>query len=210
MPSTTSSSVSSVFRLLDSDGAFLADLLHGVRHHVAYGAFSIRRRCGSDLGDLLACRHRFRHCAARPGARAASEHRRYDRYLQSPAFFSTADLEWNKACRYNRAFTLLLLDIDYFKSINDTYGHQAGDDVIVHLANLAGSCRRRTSMLARLGSSKSLRLLLPETELPQALICAERLREELAAHPTSSHSSTNPSYHQHRCCCQVVEDYDLF
>jgi diguanylate cyclase (GGDEF)-like protein len=97
-------------------------------------------------------------------------------------FLALADLEWNKACRYNRPLTLLLLDIDYFKSINDTYGHQAGDDVIVHLANLAGSCKRVTDVLARLGGEE-FALLLPETDLPQALICAERLREELAAHP---------------------------
>ncbi len=97
-------------------------------------------------------------------------------------FLALADLEWNKACRYNRPLTLLLLDIDYFKSINDTYGHQAGDDVIVHLANLAGSCKRATDVLARLGGEE-FALLLPETDLPQALICAERLREELAAHP---------------------------
>ena len=97
-------------------------------------------------------------------------------------FLTLAELEWNKACRYNRPLTLLMLDIDYFKSINDAYGHQAGDEVIVHLANLAGSCKRTTDVLARLGGEE-FALLLPETDLPQAQIFAERLREEVAAHP---------------------------
>ena len=97
-------------------------------------------------------------------------------------FLTLAELEWNKACRYNRPLTLLMLDIDYFKSINDAYGHQAGDDVIVHLANLAGSCKRTTDVLARLGGEE-FALMLPETDLPQAQIFAERLREEVAAHP---------------------------
>jgi diguanylate cyclase (GGDEF)-like protein len=97
-------------------------------------------------------------------------------------FLALAELEWNKACRYNRPVTLLLLDIDYFKLINDAHGHQAGDDVIVHLANLAGSCKRATDVLARLGGEE-FALLLPETDLPRAEDFAERLREEVAAHP---------------------------
>ena len=97
-------------------------------------------------------------------------------------FLALAELEWNKACRYNRPLTLLLLDIDYFKLINDAHGHQAGDDVIVHLANLAGSCKRATDVLARLGGEE-FALLLPETDLPRAEDFAERLRDEVAAHP---------------------------
>jgi diguanylate cyclase (GGDEF)-like protein len=103
-------------------------------------------------------------------------------------FLALADLEWNRTSRYNRPLSFLIFDIDYFKSINDRYGHQAGDEVIVHLANLAGSCKRASDVLARIGGEE-FALLLPETDLAQAEIMAERLRREIATHPiaTASH-----------------------
>lgn len=97
-------------------------------------------------------------------------------------FLTLADVEWNRATRYNRPLSFLIFDIDYFKSINDRFGHQAGDEVIVHLANLAGSCKRASDVLARIGGEE-FALLLPETDLSQAETMAERLRREIAAHP---------------------------
>ena len=97
-------------------------------------------------------------------------------------FMTLADLEWNKAHRYERPLSLLMLDIDHFKSINDTYGHDAGDRVIIQLANLVGSCKRAPDVLARIGGEE-FALLLPETELLHAHILAERLRVEVANHP---------------------------
>ena len=79
-------------------------------------------------------------------------------------FMTLADLEWNKAHRYERPLSLLMLDIDHFKSINDTYGHDAGDRVIIQLANLVGSCKRAPDVLARIGGEE-FALLLPEIEL---------------------------------------------
>src|SRR3954469_1714827 len=81
-------------------------------------------------------------------------------------FLTLADLEWTRAVRYGRALAFLMFDIDYFKSINDTFGHQAGDAVIVHLANLAGACKRQPDVLARIGGEE-FGLLLPETDLAE-------------------------------------------
>ena len=92
-------------------------------------------------------------------------------------FLALADVEWNRTSRYNRPLSFLIFDIDYFKSINDRYGHQAGDEVIVHLANLAGSSKRASDVLARIGGEE-FALLLPETDLAQAEIIAERLRRK--------------------------------
>ena len=100
-------------------------------------------------------------------------------------FMTLADLEWNKACRYDRPLSLVLLDIDYFKSINDTYGHPVGDEVLVHLAKVAASCKRVPDVLARIGGEE-FALLLPETELLQAQTAAERLRKEVATHPLAT------------------------
>jgi diguanylate cyclase (GGDEF)-like protein len=97
-------------------------------------------------------------------------------------FMTLADLEWSKACRYERPLSLVLLDIDFFKSINDSHGHQAGDEVLVHLAKVAASCKRAPDVLARIGGEE-FALLLPETGLEQAQMAAERLRQEIVMHP---------------------------
>jgi len=107
-------------------------------------------------------------------------------------FMTLASREWANARRYGRPMSFLMIDIDHFKSINDGFGHQAGDDVIVHLAKLARGCKRDYDVLARIGGEE-FALLMPETELQQARIVAERLRREVAAnfmvvasHPVSA------------------------
>ena len=107
-------------------------------------------------------------------------------------FLALADVEWNRTSRYNRPLSFLIFDIDYFKSINDRYGHQAGDEVIVHLANLAGSSKRASDVLARIGGEE-FALLLPETDLSQAEVIAERLRREIASHPIVTASRPIPA-----------------
>jgi diguanylate cyclase (GGDEF)-like protein len=95
-------------------------------------------------------------------------------------FLALADREWARARRYGRPISFLMIDIDYFKSINDEFGHQVGDEMIVHLANLARDCKRECDVLARIGGEE-FALLLPETDLAQAQVVAERLRSEVAA-----------------------------
>jgi diguanylate cyclase (GGDEF)-like protein len=95
-------------------------------------------------------------------------------------FLTLADREWERARRHGRPLAFLMIDIDCFKSINDSFGHQAGDEMIVHLANLARDCKRDCDVLARIGGEE-FALLLPETDLAQAQVVAERLRREVAA-----------------------------
>jgi diguanylate cyclase (GGDEF)-like protein len=97
-------------------------------------------------------------------------------------FLTLADREWSRAKRYRRPLSLLMIDIDFFKAINDTYGHQVGDRMISHMAGLARDCKRDTDVLARIGGEE-FALLLPETTLDQANIVAERLRCEVAGRP---------------------------
>jgi diguanylate cyclase (GGDEF)-like protein len=97
-------------------------------------------------------------------------------------FLKLADREWHRARRYRRPLSFLMIDIDYFKSINDNFGHEMGDQMIVHLANLARECKRETDVLARIGGEE-FALLLPEADLREARALAERLREEVAENP---------------------------
>jgi diguanylate cyclase (GGDEF)-like protein len=84
-----------------------------------------------------------------------------------------------------------MIDIDFFKAINDRFGHDIGDRAIVHVANLAGDCKRNSDLLARIGGEE-FGLLLPETEAAQAELVAERLRRQVAQSPLAevSHSAT--------------------
>ncbi|MGZ3411727.1 MAG: GGDEF domain-containing protein [Xanthobacteraceae bacterium] len=97
-------------------------------------------------------------------------------------FMTLADREWQRSRRHNRPMAFLMIDIDYFKKVNDKFGHQIGDAMIVHLAGIARECKRESDVLARIGGEE-FALLLPETDLHQAQGVAERLRREIVSNP---------------------------
>jgi diguanylate cyclase (GGDEF)-like protein len=91
-------------------------------------------------------------------------------------FLVLADAEWNRFQRYRRPLSLLIIDIDHFKAINDCHGHDVGDRAIVQIANTCRDFKRKSDIAARLGGEE-FALLLPETKVEDARIFAERLRE---------------------------------
>jgi len=91
------------------------------------------------------------------------------------AFDEALNREFSRARRYKRELSLLMVDIDHFKRINDTAGHPAGDFVLGQVAGVLKSCLRRDEVLARFGGEE-FALLLPETDLDQARALAEELR----------------------------------
>jgi len=84
-----------------------------------------------------------------------------------------------KANRYNQPFSVILLDIDHFKNINDTYGHSAGDKVLVELARLINMSLRETDKIARWGGEEFV-ILSEHSSLEQSKIFAMRLKLEIA------------------------------
>ncbi len=88
--------------------------------------------------------------------------------------------EISKAGRQRAAFSVLLLDLDLFKSINDTYGHLAGDQVLKQLADLLRGFFRKGDTPGRWGGEEFL-VLLPTLDLAQACLVAERLRKSIAS-----------------------------
>lgn len=85
-----------------------------------------------------------------------------------------------EADRYGRELSLVLVDLDRFKWINDTHGHQAGDEVLRQVSATLGAMVRDCDVLARYGGEE-LALLLPNTDQQGAAILAERLREAIAS-----------------------------
>ncbi|MDW5377059.1 GGDEF domain-containing protein [Halomonas sp. HP20-15] len=89
--------------------------------------------------------------------------------------------EMSSARRHARPLSLLLLDLDHFKRINDTWGHLKGDQVLKQLAELCCNALRGEDLVARLGGEE-LAILLPCTPIEAAVQLAERLREAIAGH----------------------------
>ena len=84
--------------------------------------------------------------------------------------------------RTSRPLACLMVDLDFFKTVNDTYGHQAGDAVLVEVARRLGDSKRASDVLLRYGGEEFL-ALLPETDLDGALVVAEKFREAVAGQP---------------------------
>lgn len=91
-------------------------------------------------------------------------------------FEDIIDQEINRALRFQHSLSLVVLDIDWFKSINDTYGHLAGDRVLATLARLIQENIRNIDTLIRWGGEEFL-ILASETPLEQAMVLAEKLRQ---------------------------------
>jgi diguanylate cyclase (GGDEF)-like protein len=86
--------------------------------------------------------------------------------------------EIRRIIRYNRPMSVIMFDIDYFKRINDTYGHLIGDEVLKELAAVTKNFLRPTDISARYGGEEFI-LLLPETSMERAVVAAERLRAQI-------------------------------
>lgn len=97
-------------------------------------------------------------------------------------FFELARLEVERAIRYGRALSLLMIDADHFKRINDQYGHVVGDEVLQAIARRCRGGLREIDTLARYGGEEFL-ILLPETNGAQALQAADRLRQIVGDEP---------------------------
>lgn len=99
--------------------------------------------------------------------------------LNRRSFFGLADQELSRWRRHPNQLAAIMLDIDHFKSVNDTYGHQSGDEVLRVVARICGDNLRERDTIGRLGGEE-FACILPETPVDQAMLAAERLRAAVA------------------------------
>lgn len=92
------------------------------------------------------------------------------------------EYEQQRFARNNKKFVLMMADLDDFKNINDKYGHDGGDFILVSIANLIKSTIRKQDMLGRWGGEEFL-LLLPETDLKGGKALAEKIRKNISVTP---------------------------
>lgn len=107
-------------------------------------------------------------------------------------FLELAEQEFARLHRYGNAMSLLMLDLDYFKRINDAHGHAVGDLVLKKLVKTCTGILRTVDVLGRLGGEE-FAVMLPETAAGHALEVAERLRDAIAG--TEIASANTPAFH---------------
>jgi diguanylate cyclase (GGDEF)-like protein len=97
-------------------------------------------------------------------------------------FWEALSAEWKRASRSGRPFSVVLIDLDKFKEVNDTMGHFEGDLVLARVGRLLEQKSRQSNVVARYGGDEFI-VLMPETGAEQAQVLAERLRQWLASDP---------------------------
>lgn len=138
---------------------------------------TLEERVSERTDDLERANSRLKAMSLTDGLTQVANRRQFDDVLVT---------EWNRAARQAHALSLLILDIDHFKSVNDKYGHLVGDDCLITVAALCGSeIQRSGDLLARYGGEEFV-VLLPTTPIEGAEQVAERLRqavEDASVHP---------------------------
>jgi two-component system, cell cycle response regulator len=111
-------------------------------------------------------------------------------------WFDTAEKEFSRARRYNRTFSLLMADLDWFKQINDTHGHEAGDRVLNQFGQMLRQTCRKSDVIGRLGGEE-FAVLLPETSAKAAQRLATRIIEGCRT------VIVDPLTAEARCSCSI-------
>jgi diguanylate cyclase (GGDEF)-like protein len=101
--------------------------------------------------------------------------------FNSRYLYRQLELEIARTNRYGNSFSLILFDIDNFKRLNDTWGHQAGDDVLYELAKILQSISRETDVMVRYGGEEFI-VILPNTSEEDTIFLADRIRDSVEKH----------------------------
>ncbi len=108
-------------------------------------------------------------------------------------FWEALSAEWKRASRSGRPFSVVLIDLDKFKEVNDTMGHFEGDLVLARVGRLLEQKSRQSNVVARYGGDEFI-ILMPETGSEQAQVLAERLRQWIASDPMLSEHHVTGSF----------------
>ncbi|MDQ3927896.1 MAG: GGDEF domain-containing protein, partial [Chloroflexota bacterium] len=127
----------------------------------------------TDITERKRAEETLRHLATRDELTGLYNRREMGFVLQA---------ELARARRYNHFLSLMIIDLDRFKMVNDTYGHQVGDEVLSEIATLVQQNIRAGDSAARYGGEE-LAVILPETTASGAFKVAERIRQAVAAQP---------------------------
>jgi len=135
-----------------------------------------RAELGETRGELKSIRDQLNE------AREAVQHDPLTGVLNRRGMDIVLPREVARARRVNAPLSVGMVDLDHFKHINDAFGHQAGDRVLIHMTELMRSVLRETDLIVRYGGEEFL-LILPDTDMPGARLVLDRLQEIVAKSP---------------------------
>jgi diguanylate cyclase (GGDEF)-like protein len=144
----------------------------------------------SKNGALLRVQHELLEANQSPELRVLDRTKELERIAHTDSLtgiknrrglMDSLTVEIDRAERYQHKLSLLMVDLDHFKYVNDEYGHLTGDAVLIESANILSQACRSTDVLGRYGGEEFL-LLLPETDTESARLLAERIREDFEQH----------------------------
>lgn len=169
-----------------TDGRAAVAALQALQHALDYAILQLsdfyqemaQQKAEEHLAEMEAMNRRLEDLSVRD-ALTGLYNRRY--------FADRLSNEHARSTRHARPVALLMLDIDHFKRINDTYGHQTGDDVLRAVSQILVNQTRTIDVICRYGGEE-FAALLPETPFDGALLLAERLREHVALMEVKPHS----------------------
>jgi two-component system, cell cycle response regulator len=125
-----------------------------------------------DFASIVSDRERLEHLASHDALTGC---------LNRRALIEQLEREWERAQRYGQVLTLLMVDLDHFKTVNDRRGHLAGDQVLQQIGDLLRREGRTVDTVGRYGGEEFV-VVLPETALHGAMIVAERVRQRVQRH----------------------------
>jgi diguanylate cyclase (GGDEF)-like protein len=133
----------------------------------------LEKQVQDRAAELIKANRQLQELSITDGLTGLYNHRHLIRTLES---------EYRRALRYRRNFALLMADVDYFKQVNDTYGHPCGDKVLQSIARLFKGCVRTTDIVARYGGDE-IAIILLEMNKATAMKVSEKLRRVVEKYP---------------------------
>ncbi len=148
------------------------------RMNRSYEQIVLQLRKEKERAEILArelqeANERLRDLAFKDGLTGLYNHRYFQELM---------DREVHRSTRYNRPLSLIMIDIDHFKQINDAFGHQRGDHVLKQIGKIIRNTIRASDIASRYGGEE-FAVVLPETELRGAAVLAERIRKNIESCP---------------------------
>ncbi|MFP5382852.1 MAG: diguanylate cyclase domain-containing protein [Gammaproteobacteria bacterium] len=141
--------------------------------HASRRRFLQVRLLALKQGELELANQRLQELADQDGLTGVANRRHFDQHLAT---------EWSRARRSGQSLSLMLIDLDFFKRYNDSYGHQAGDDCLIVVGAVLRSHAQRPGDLAARYGGEEFALILPATDVSDAKEIASRVIHDLAAY----------------------------
>lgn len=147
---------------------------------ITFHAMEAGLMCEATLFALALTYRVRRHQQARARAEDLAQNDPLTGLLNRRGFLEVARLSWSYAERMQRPISIIMLDIDHFKQVNDVYGHRVGDLALKQVAHTLTDCCRYGDLLSRWGGEEFV-MLLPETRRSEANLLADRIRQVIAS-----------------------------